>query len=408
MTTPPAAHPPTYGRHLLPLWWLDPDITYLNHGTVGATPRAVLAAQDQWRQRIERQPARALLRELVHLPHRPKPADDERATLRQAADALAAHLGARGDDLVFVDNATSGVNAVLRSLRFSPGDEIVLLDHGYGAMQRVAQHVGTLTGATIRIATLPYPAATPEGCVAALQAALTPRTRLALLDHITSESALVLPLQAMAAACRAAGVAVLADGAHAPGAIALDIPALGVDWYAANLHKWAFAPRGTGILWAAPQRQAGLHPPVISWGYGGRWDQEFDWTGTRDPSGWLAAPAGWAFMDSHLGGAQALRERNHALAWAAAQRLAARWDLAPAVPEAMVGTMAMMPLPARLGDDAAAARRLQDGLLFEQRIECPVLPRAGRLWLRISAQAYVDDADLAALERAIVGRLGAP
>ena len=141
----------------------------------------------------------------------------------------------------------------------------------------------------------------PAGALAALSEALTPYTRIAVLDHVTSETALVLPLAGMAALCRERGVPVLADGAHAPGAIDLDIPALGVDWYVANLHKWAFAPRGCGVLWAAPDRREGLHPPIISWGLDVGWHQEFDWTGTRDPTPFLCAPVGIAFITDSLG-----------------------------------------------------------------------------------------------------------
>ena len=175
-----------------------------------------------------------------------------------------------------------------------------------------------------------------------------------------------MPLAEMAGACRARGVAVLVDGAHAPGAIELDVGALGVDWYAANLHKWAFAPRSCGILWAAPERRAELHPPVLSWGVtGGDWLQEFDWPGTRDPSPWLAAPAGLDFMHDVLG-VEAMREYNHALAWQGAVALARRWEREWVTPESMVGCMVTVPLPARLGSaDEGAAQRLRDALLAE-------------------------------------------
>ena len=384
----------SFGRRLLEHWHLDPDAVYLNHGTVGATPRRVLQAQAELIEAIERHPARFVLRELVRLDAAPLAAPMPVPRLRAAATAVAARLGAKGGDLVFVDNATAGINAVLRSLAFAPGDEIVLTDLGYGAMTRVAAHVAQISGARVVTATMPFPDPTRQGCVAALSRALSPRTRLALIDHVTSETALVLPLAEMAARCRDAGVAVLVDGAHAPAALALDLPALGVDWYAANLHKWAFAPRGTGILWANPARQAGLHPAVISWGYNQRWDQEFDWTGTRDPSAWLTAPAGWHFIDEVLGGEAAMRRHNHALAWHAATALASRWGLAAAAPEDMVGCMALVPLPGALGSGSDAARALQDALLFGHAIEVPVIARGDRLWLRVSAQVYNDETDI--------------
>src|SRR5262249_53888660 len=172
--------------------------------------------------------------------------------------AVAEFLGARGDDLVFVDNATTGANTVLRSLELEAGDEILVTDHTYGAVANAAAFVARQHGATVRTVTLPYPVG--DGRPLADASALTPRTRLALVDHVTSESALVVPVREIAARCREKGVAVLVDGAHAPGAIPVDVAALGVDYYTANLHKWAWAPRSCGILWVAPERQARLHP----------------------------------------------------------------------------------------------------------------------------------------------------
>ena len=392
---------PAFGRHLLAHWPLDPEAVYLNHGTVGVTPRRVMRAQRELAEAIERHPARFVIRELVRLDDSPPAAGAPLPRLRAAAAEIAPRLGARGEDLVFVDNATAGINAVLQSQRFEPGDEIVLLDHGYGAIAKVAAFIAARSGVRVVTAELPFPDTTPAGCVEALARALTPRTRLAVLDHVTSETALVLPLAQMASVCRDAGVAVLVDGAHAPAAIELDIAALGVDWYAANLHKWAFAPRGSGVLWAAPHRQAGLHPTTISWGHGQRWDQEFDWTGTRDPSGWLTAPGGWRFIDEVLGGEGAMRAHNHALALHAAAWLSQRWGEQPPAPASMIGCMALAPLPVALGRERADARRLQDALLLEHSIEVAVMARAGRLWLRLSAQVYNDETDLERLAEAV-------
>jgi isopenicillin-N epimerase len=197
-------------------------------------------------------------------------------------------------------------------------------------------------------------------------------------------------------------VPVLVDGAHAPGQVALDIAALGVDWYAANLHKWCFAPRSCGVLWAAPERQAALHPGVISWGItNDDWLQEFEWTGTRDPSPWLAAPAGLDFMHDVLGVA-AMRAWNHDLAWRSALRLGERWGLPWTTPEAMVGCMVTVPLPARLGPGSVDnAQRLRDALFFGHRIEAPVIARGGALWARLSMQVYNDDEDVERFAAAI-------
>lgn len=391
-----------FGRGMLPHWCLDPQAVYLNHGTFGVTPRRVLETQHAMHAQIERHPARFMARELMSLEPAP-PTQPPR--LRAAAGEVAAFLGARGDDLVFVDNASAGVNAVLRSLRLSAGDEIVLFDHAYGAVARTAAFVARACGARVVTAALPFPLAGEAACLAALDAALTPRTRIAILDHITSETALVLPLARLAALCHARGVRVLADGAHAPGAIDVDIPSLGVDWYAGNLHKWAFAPRSSAILWAAPAWRERLHPPVISWGLGLGWHAEFDWVGTHDPTPFLCAPAGLAFIDDALGGRDALWAHNHALAWRSGERLTARWGLPWTTPRAMVGSMVSLPLPAALGRGAEAAAALKDWLLYERAIEAQILAIDDGLWLRISAQAYVDDEDIERLAAAIDERI---
>ncbi len=392
---------PTFGRSLLAHWWLDPAITYLNHGTVGATPRVVLEAQQAWQRRIEAQPAAFLFRELMRVT-----VDEPGATrplLRQTADVVGEFVGARGDDLFFVDNASTGINAVLRSIALRPGDEILLLDQAYGAVAKAAGFVAHAAGAVVVTVPTPWPAGadTAAGCVDAVEQALTPRTRLAILDHVSSHTALTLPVAAMAARCRAAGVPVLVDGAHAPGAIALDIGSLGADWYVGNLHKWAFAPRACGFLWVAPDRRAGLHPPVISWGLDAGLAQEFDWTGTRDPSAVLAAPAGLAFMREFLG-LQAMRTWNHDLVWRMAHELAARWGQPWTTPEALVGCMATVPLPERIARRGeAAAPALKDWLFAERRIEAQVLAIRGQAWVRLAAQVYNDEADFERLAQAV-------
>jgi len=388
--------PARFGRAMLAHFPLEPGSVYLNHGTVGVTPLAVMRARSAILDEIERHPARFMIRELMTLGMSEPPPTPR---LRAAAERVGAFLGACGDGLAFVDNATSAINAVVRSIELAPGDEILVHDQAYGGVVRAIAFLARERGATMTRCALPFPARAPEDFVAAVERAITPRTRLALLDHVGSETALVMPLAAMAAACRSRGVAVLVDGAHAPGAIEVDIAALGVDWYAANLHKWAFAPRSCGVLWAAPERREGLHPGVISWGVtSGDWLQEFDWTGTRDPTPWLCAPAAIDFLEHELG-AEAMRAHNHALAWSGAVRLAACWQRPWQTPESMVGCMAAVPLPKRL--DGADAQRVRDALWFEHVIEIAVLARDGTLSARVSAQVYNDDDDLERLADAV-------
>jgi isopenicillin-N epimerase len=371
-------------------WALDPEVLYLNHGTVGAPPRRVLEAQQKIRDEIELQPSDFMLRRLSSI--RVGVETGEKPRMRAAAEPVAKFLGARGDDLVFVDNITTAANAVLRSYPFAPGDEILTTDEVYGAIYKTAEFVMRGSGGAVRTVELPREARDPQAFVDAIAGALTPRTRIAIVEHIAAETAIVLPLAAIAQACRARGVAVLADGAHVPGAIALDIPALGVDWYAANLHKWAWSPRGLGILWASPERQVGLHPTTISWGLDQGFAAEFDWVGTKDPSAALAAPAALAYM-AELG-VEKVRTWNHALAWEAGNFLAERFGTTLPADEPFIGTMVTVPLPQAFGSTMDDASRLRDRLLFEHRIELQVYAAHGSVRIRVSAQIYNERADI--------------
>lgn len=389
-----------FGHAMLEHWGFEPGILYLNHGTVGATPRRVLEVQQRIRDDIARHPSRFLLREVSGQNAGWRPAVTR---LRAAAAEVAVFVGARGEDLVFVDNATAGVHSVLHSLRLEPGDEILLTDLGYGSIPNVAAFAARVRGATVRTVTMPYPPRSPEAMVEAIAGAIGPRTRIAVVDHVCSESALVLPIAEIAAACRARGVPVLADGAHAPGALWLDIPSLGVTWYTGNLHKWAWAPWSSAFLWAAPEYQTELHPPVISWGFGQGFAAEFDWVGTRDPSAWLASPAAITFMREV--GLDAIRAWNHDLVWRAAHMLAERWGTTFEVPEQMVGCMATVPMPERFGTTKEEVVRLRDALLHEDGIEVQMHAWRGRPWTRLSAQIYNESGDFERLAAAVEARV---
>jgi isopenicillin-N epimerase len=234
--------------------------------------------------------------------------------------------------------------------------------------------------------------------------ALTPRTKAVVVDHVTARTALVVPVAEIAAECRARGVPVLVDGAHAPGSRPIAIPSLGVDWYAANLHKWAHAPRSCGILWAAPERQAMLRAPVVSWGHGRGFRAEFEHVATCDPTAYLAAPEGLALLREW--GFDACVEYMHSLAWDAAHTLAERWGTRFDIPRGMVGTMCTVPLPEESGAGDAEAERLRLALLLEDGIEVQLHAWRGRLWTRVSAQIYNDAADIARLADAVAVRIG--
>jgi isopenicillin-N epimerase len=373
-------------------WLLDPDVTFLNHGSFGATPCAVLAEQDRWRARMERHPTGFMTYDLPE-------------ALRAAARRLAAFVGAADRDLVFVENATLGCNLVLNAFPLKAGDEILLTDHCYPAIRKAAEHVASRAGARVIEATMPLPFGDCGTIVAAVSSRCGSRTRLAILDHVTSPTAVVCPIHELTALCRSSGAAVLVDGAHAPGMLALDIPAIGADWYVGNCHKWLMAPKGSGFLWTSPARQAETHPLVISHGYGQGFTAQFDWTGTRDPSAWLAVPAA---IDFHMRlGGPSLRARNTALARDAANLLVQRWRSERAAPDPLTGSMAAVRLPACGAATPRRALELRRLLFDRHRIEVAINPFGGALWVRISAQAYNELTDYQRLAQVFADAAGA-
>ena len=385
-----------FGRECRSLWPLDPEAVYLNHGTVGVTPIKVLQAQQAWRDRIERHPSRFMLRELWTFTGS---AGEAPTLMRQAAGTVAAFVGASPDNLVFIDNTSAGVNAIVRSMPLSAGDEILLTDHAYGGIVTAVQYAAARAGATVTTVNMPYPAFTGAECLDRIADAITPRTRLVIVDHIAAESALVFPVAEIAALCRDRRVPLLVDGAHVPGQLALDVSAIGADFYVANLHKWAMAPRSSAFMVVAPQHHAWLHPTVISWGFGTGLTQEFDWVGTRDATPWLAAPDGIRFLQEL--GYDAVRACNHDLAWRAAQRLTTRWGTSLEIDESVVGSMVSVMAPASCGTTKPEASALRDRLLCDHNIEVQVHARAEHIWVRVSAQVYNDDEDIERLAAAV-------
>jgi isopenicillin-N epimerase len=381
------------------LWPLDSSTIFLNHGSFGACPTEVLTHQAALRAEMEANPVRFLSREI-----------DSR--LASAREALAAFVGAEADDLAFVTNATSGVNAVLRSLDFAAGDELLTTDHAYSACKNTLDFVARRAGASVVVATLPFPVASPGDVVAAVMAKVTGRTRLALIDHITSATALVLPLERLIAELGGRGVDVLVDGAHAPGMVALEVRALGAAYYAGNCHKWLCAPKGAAFLWVRPDRQERIHPLTISHGAGvtrpgpSRFRLEFDWTGTDDPTPWLTVPRAIDYLGSLLpGGWPALRARNRALALQARRLLCEVTGTAPPCPDEMIGSIASVPLPDGVTSGIGWRRPdpLQARLYDRWGIEVPVMswPAPPRRLIRISAQLYNDGAHYARLAEAL-------
>jgi isopenicillin-N epimerase len=374
------------------LWTLDPDVAFLNHGSFGACPRAVLAEQDRWRARLERQPVQFMSRDLEGL-------------LDEARVALARFVNAVPEDVVFVPNATSGVNAVLRSLVFAPGDELLMTDHTYGACKNALSFVAERSGATVVTAPVPFPLDAPEQVIAAVLAKVTPRTRLALLDHVTSPTGLVFPLAELVDALAVRGVETLVDGAHAVGMLPLDLSAIGAAYYTGNCHKWLCAPKTAGFLHVRRDLQPMIHPLAISHGLRlpradrSRFLLEFDWTGTVDPTAFLCVPDAIRVMGEALpGGWPALRAHNRALALAGRRVLCDALGIAIPAPDSMIGSLASVPI----WDGAATpptsglySDPLQDALRERAGIEVPVTswPAPPHRLLRISAQLYDTMAD---------------
>ena len=366
-------------------WTLDPSVHYLNHGSFGACPRPILQHQADLRAEMEREPVAFLHRRLA-------------GRLAEARAALGAFVGTDPGCLAFLSNATTGVNAALRSWDLRPGDEVLTTDHTYGACRKALEFIAPRRGARVVVARVPFPLRGPEDVAEAVLAATTPRTRLALLDHVTSPTALVLPIASMIAALRERGIETIVDGAHALGMLPLDLDRLGAACYTANAHKWLCAPKGAAFLHVRRDLVDRIRPLVVSHGYdtargGVRFREEWDWTGTQDPTAWLSIPECLRFLGGLLdGGWDALRARNHALALRGREILLETLGLETPCPGAMLGAMAALPLPAAAPGSPVA--RLDPESLGawtrERGVEVPYFPWAcpGGVIVRVSAQIY--------------------
>lgn len=372
-------------------WLLDRSVDFLNHGSFGACPRPVLEAQARYLEEMEREPVRFMT-------VRRGPLQDE------ARQALCGFVGARFEDLVLVPNSTSAVSAVVRSLDFEPGDELLTTNHAYNACTNALRYVAQRCGAHLKVAEVPFPLTDAGQVVEAVLAALTDRTRLVMLDHVTSPTALVFPIERLVSEIQGRGIDVLVDGSHAPAMVPLDLDALGAAYYTANCHKWMCAPKGAGFLHVRSDRQDRLVPTVISHGMNMRrpgrsqFHELFDWIGTIDPTPWICVKDALEFLESAFpGGAAALAARNHRLALAARDRLCRALGCDPPAPDSMLGTMATVVLPDEPEPDKtdfttspSPSLPLYTRLLHDHGIDVPVSawPALPRQTLRISAQAY--------------------
>jgi isopenicillin-N epimerase len=372
-------------------WSLDSNILFLNHGSFGACPVPVLAVQQEWRDRLERQPLQFLDREIESL-------------LDEVRTELSAFVGANPDDLALMPNATTGVNTVLRSLRFQSGDELLTTNQEYNACRNALDYVAEREGVQVVVAEVPFPLDAPEQVIETVLQKVSPHTRLVLLDHVTSQTGLVFPIAEIIRELNQRGIETLIDGAHAVGMLPLNLGELGATYYAGNCHKWLCAPKGSAFLYVQRDRQAKIRPLTISHGANSprcdrsRFRLEFDWMGTSDPSAHLSVPAAIRFMGSLLpGGWPELMIANRSLVLAARQILCQALQVEPPCPDSMIGSLAGVPLPN--GDCQA----LRDRLLQDYSIEVPIIPwepPTGRL-VRISAQCYNTLEQYAALAKAL-------
>lgn len=375
-------------ENLRKFWKLDERIAFLNHGSFGACPIPVLEYQAQLRDAMERNPVRFLVNEF---PER----------LEAVRQDVAQLITARPEDIAFVNNTTSGVNAVLRSLAFHPGDEILTTNHVYGACRNALDYVCARTGAKAVVADVPFPLADSRQVVDAVLARASDRTRLALIDHVTSVTGLIFPVEQIVTALRRRGIDTLVDGAHALGMLRVNVTELGAAYYVGNFHKWLCAPKGAAMLWVRPDRQAAIVPGTVSHGYtsepGARFQSLFDWQGTFDPTAWLSVGEAIRFMSTlFAGGLATVQSRNHRVAMLARDALCEAIEQPPPCPENMVGSMVSVPISARRvsSSDVSRMRSLPSAgdlyqALASEGFEALVMPWAtgGRV-LRVTAQVY--------------------
>lgn len=379
----PVCHPDedvTFGHGALREFLLEPGLTYLNHGAYGAVSRPVMLEAQKIRAEIEAQPSRFMKQTLP-------------TRLRDSASVLGDYVGAKGKDIVFLDNATTAANAVLRSLMLLPGDEVLTTSQAYGAVLRTLEFICDRAEARLVSAHLDFPVGTAQDVVDAFSNAITSRTRLVVMDHITSKTATLFPVASVAALCAERGIPVLVDGAHAPGMVPLDIESLGVTWYVGNCHKWLGAARGAGFLWTLPERQATVRPTTISHFVANGYNPAFDWPGTKDFTAYLTIPAALAFRARF--GEEELRRHCHELAVDMGEKLADALGTRVGTNGALMGSMATVELPRQFnGASQSEADSLRATLRNDHSIEVDIQSVQGRLWVRLSAYIYNDLTDI--------------
>ncbi len=367
-------------------WQLNPGIDFLNHGSFGATPSIVLKAQRDWADQMERDPIRFLAPERELLPK-----------LDHVRSCLTEIVKAPTDSIAFVRNATDGVNAVLRSIQLGAGDEVVITNHGYNACNNAVRYVTERSDARTRTAVIPFPIEHEDQVVTQIEREFSDRTKLLVVDHVTSPTGLVFPVKKIIEQAKNRGIRVLVDGAHAPGMVPVDLSDLRADYYTANHHKWLCAPKASGFLYVDPRWQEEVRPTVISHGANrqasgrSRFLSEFDWVGTYDPTPILCVPVAIDFLSQlFAGGFDEYMRRNRELATQAQHVLAEALGIELPAPESMIGSLVSIPLTFDHRSRAEFFATFQQKLYDQHRIEAPIFPGPdpdSRL-LRVALQAY--------------------
>jgi len=400
MTQPNSDHDEFHRLHLQSSpWkaeWTFPDgVTYLNHGSFGPAPQSVQQERHKWTDRLEQQPMQFFLREAEQ-------------RLDDACTQLGRFVGVPGKDLIFVDNATFGMNVVAASIGLRPGDEVLLTDHEYGAVVRLWRRRCQEAGAKVITAELPLPMHSRQDIVDAVVSRVTPNTRLIVVSHVTSPTAVILPVADICREARSRGIAVCIDGPHALGMLPLSLRDIGCDFYTASCHKWLCAPFGSGFLYVSPPWQGRVRPAVVSWGRslsGGQpsWKDDFRWIGTRDPAAFLAVPKAIEFLNNI--GPSLFRKRGYELATEARRRVEDMTGLTAFVPESpdWLGTMAAVSLPELNVPTPPPwlCDPLQRALWDRFQIEAPVAHWKDWRLLRVSCHLYNDRDDLDRLMEAL-------
>jgi isopenicillin-N epimerase len=370
------------------LWDLRPGVAYLNHGSFGPAPRPVRVAWRHWNDELQAEPVDFFNRIMPN-------------AMEWALTQLAGLVGTRSENLVFVDNATTGMNVAADSVRLAPGDEVLITDHDYGAVIRIWQRACDRAGARLVVQPVHVPIICQEQLIDDVLRGVTPRTRLLVFSHVTSPTAIVFPAEALCRAARQLGLMVCIDGPHALAMRDIDLDGLDCDYYMASCHKWLCAPFGSGFLYVHPRNQSSVQPAILSWGRHPPWQRdltwrdEFTWLGTRDPAAWLAVPVAIDFMIENVG-LDVFRGHTHAMARFARERIGELTGLAPLVPDdaAWYGSMISLPLPP--GD----AQTLHEAL-WRRKIEVPIVDWQGQRLVRVSCHLYTQAQEIERLLAAL-------